>query len=294
MNADKVADEIWHLSSSQRLSIIRSMGERGRVKVSVLAKDFGATVPEVFRNMEKLSKSNICQKDSEGYYRLTSYGMLFYLQLPLVDFAVSHKKYIVEHGFGDIPNKFVERMGELSSGRRVSGWIKVLEYWKSIYEKANDYVYNILSEIPYSQEILETLSTKVQNEGVLVQSIISQQVILPEEREKMLEKYGLSRMIRKGLIKRRMKPFVSVMLIMNEKEGCIMLPLSVSNTSFIEDNTPTLNNENRYETVAQTYPDLSYAIYGTGHVFHEWCLDYFEYCWQQSKDYHEKQIYKKA
>ena len=73
-------------------------------------------------------------------------------------------------------------------------------------------------------------------------------------------------MLEKGLIERKMEKNVRTVLVLNEKEACVMFPAR--------------NGES----------DLSEMFYSDDTMFHEWCLDYFRYCWYGSDTFKESKL----
>ena len=65
-----------------------------------------------------------------------------------------------------------------------------------------------------------------------------------------------------------MRKTIQIVVVLNEKEACIMLP--------------KLEGE----------VDLSEMFYSADSVFHEWCLDYFKYCWDESNVFQESKLKK--
>jgi predicted transcriptional regulator len=260
------AEDFLELSSEQRLAIL-SLLYGGKSKVSVIAKQLGATVPEVFRNFERLSKANMIEKDTEGDYHLTSYGKIMLMQIPSLRFLSGNKKYFKNHDFIDIPAKFLQRIGSLEGGVHVKGFVKVLEYWKEIYQNADKYIYNILYEVPYTLDLVEPLVKKV-NQGVMVRSIFSDDAIVPKERKQVIAKLGFKKLIDEGKIERRMKSNVKTLVVLNDKEACVMFPSSDGQV------------------------DLSEMFFGKDPLFYEWCMDYFGYCWEQSRPFQESKLKK--
>ena len=53
---EKTANDFLELASEQRLAILLKI-QGGPVKVSIIAKELEATVPEVYRNFERLVKA---------------------------------------------------------------------------------------------------------------------------------------------------------------------------------------------------------------------------------------------
>lgn len=255
MNVDyqSTAKEFLEISSEQRLAILLRLYEN-KSKVSVLAKELEATIPEVYRNFERLVKADLIAKDSEGDYSITTYGKIICGQIPSIQFLSHNKKYFKNHDFGDVPQKFLQRIGALEKGQPIKGFVKVMEHWKDIYKNANEYILNILHEVPYSADLMEPLVKKVEND-VKLRSILSESAILPKERKQMIDKLGIKKLIEKGLMERKMKDNVSVVLIMNEKESCLMFPNKSGEA------------------------DLSEGFYSDDSSFQDWCHDYFNYCW---------------
>ena len=266
MNYDyeKTADDFLELASQQRLGILLRLLDK-KSKVSVIAKELDATVPEVFRNFERLVKANLIVKDADGDYSITTYGKIICGQIPSLIFLSQNKMYFKNHDFGDLPQKFLQRIGALSDGQHIKGFVKVLEKWKDIYKNSDEYIYNILFEVPYDSDLLETLVKKV-NKGIKVNSIFSESAIIPKDRKQILEKLGFKKLIDQGLIERKMRGNVQVVVVLNEKEACVMFP--------------KIGGE----------VDVSEMFYSDDSVFHEWCLDYFKYCWDSSSVFQESKL----
>ncbi len=261
--AENIAKDLFEIASEQRLEILFRLGEK-KSAVSVIAKELGASVPEVFRNFERLVKAGLIEKEVSGDYRLTIYGTTILAQIPSLTFLSKHKGYFKNHEYGNIPAKFIQRIGALSSAKHIKGMVKVLEQWKDIHKNAEKYIYNILSEIPYSPDIIETVAAKA-NEGVNIRSIISDKVIVPSARKEQFEKLQFKKFIEKGILERRMQNDVHVLLLLNEKEASIFFPK---------------NGES----------DITELLYSSNPVFHEWCFDYFQYCWANSMPFQERKL----
>ena len=263
-NYENAAKEFLEIASEQRLAILLKLHE-SKSTISVLAKEFAATVPEVYRNFERLVKADLIAKNSDGDYSITTYGKIVCGQISSIRFMSENKKYFKNHDFGDIPQKFLQRVGSLEKGKQIKGFVKVMEKWKEIHKNADEYIYNILYEVPYSTDLMEPLIKKMEK-GVKLNSILSESAIIPKERKQMIDKLGIRKFIEKGLLERKMKVDVSVVMLLNEKEGFIMFP---SKTGEV---------------------DLSEGFYGDDPSFQEWCADYFDYCWTNAKPFQESKM----
>ena len=258
-----VAENFLELASSQRLQIIFKLMERSRKRIEHIAKELGATKQEVHRNLVRLEQSGLISKNNEGKYTLTTFGHASCLQISTTIFLSGHLDYFEDHDFGDIPHKYIMRSGQLAFGKHIKGITKTLEKWKNVYKNAEEYIYEILSEIP--EELFDPLTKKVKG-GVKSQYIVSEFAIVPQGRKAELEKSGFNKLIEKGLIERRMRKSVKTVVVLNEKEACICFP--------------NLNGE----------ADLTEMFYSNDYQFHEWCIDYFRDCWSDADLFIESKL----
>lgn len=252
------------LASEQRLEILSRVHDQN-LKVSSVAKEIDATVPEVFRNFERLAKAGLIAKETDGSYSISPAGRLMFSQISLVKFLEENKTYLKTHSFPDVPEKFLQRIGALESCRQVKGVVKVLERWKTTYENAEDYIHNVLFEVPYTADFIEPIAKKAAA-GVKVRSIFSSKAIIPSDRKKIFEKHGFRKLVEEGRVERRMMDDVRTVVVLNEREALVMFPTSDGR------------------------PDLSECLYSDNKRFHDWCLDYFTGCWQDAKPFSESRI----
>lgn len=259
---DETANYVLDLASPQRMQILFKLLEKDSTP-TLLAKDIDATKQEVHRNFKRLEDSGLIEKKTNGTFTLTTFGKIVCTQVPSLVFISQNRKYFEEHNFGDVPHKFQMRCGQLANGQHVKGISKVLEQWKNIYKNSNDYVYEVLSEVPL--DLIEPLVKKVKK-GVKFNYIFSESALVPKGRKALLKKLGFDKLIEQGQIQRKMEKNVQTVVILNEKEACIMFP--------------TLDGES----------DLTEMFYSDDMMFHEWCLDYFRYCWYGSDVFRESKL----
>lgn len=259
---ENAADDFLELASEQRLKIIFNLLAK-KSKISAMAKELHSTVQEVHRNFERLSDAGLIVKDKDGLFDLTTYGKTMCTQVPSLLFLSRNRKYFEGHDFGDVPMKFIQRIGALAGGQQIKGFVKVLEQWKSIYKNAEEYIYEIFTEVPL--DLIEPLLSRVK-QGVTLNYIFSDSVIVPKGRKQTLEKLGMKTLIDKGLVERKMKEGVKVVVVLNEKEACVLFP--------------TLEGD----------ADMREMFYSQDPLFHEWCLDYFRYCWYNAGPFNENKL----
>ena len=259
---DETADHVLDLASPQRLEILFKLLEENSTPTSI-AKEIGATKQEVHRNFGRLEDSGLIKKNINGKYSLTTFGETVCTQVPSLVFFLQNREYFEEHTFGEVPYKFRMRCGQLAKGQHIKGFSKVLEQWKSIYKNSDEYIYEVLSEVPL--DLIEPLIKRVKK-NVKFNYIFSESAVVPKGRKALLKKLGFGKFVEKGLIERKMAKQVQTVVVLNEKEACVLFP--------------TLDGES----------DLSEMFYSDDPMFHEWCLDYFRYCWYGSDVFKESKL----
>lgn len=259
---DNASENFLELASAQRLEILFKLLQK-RSTATYLAKDIGATKQEVHRNFIRLEESSLIEKDTDGKYGLTTFGKTMCTQVPSIVFLSQNRSYFEDHTFGNLPTKFIMRAGQLASGKYIKGVSKNLEQWKSIYKNSNEYIYEILSEVPL--DLIEPIVKRVKK-GIKFQYIFDENVLVPKGRKALLKKLGFDKLREKGFVERKMVKGVQTVLVLNEKEACVMFP--------------TTDGE----------PDITKMLYGDDPMFHEWCLDYFRYCWYGSDVFKESKL----
>ncbi|HXW03262.1 MAG TPA: transcriptional regulator [Nitrosarchaeum sp.] len=259
---DKTANYVLDLASPQRLNILFKLLSKDSTPTEI-AKELESTKQEVHRNFIRLEESGLIEKKNNGKYSTTTFGETVCTQVPTIVFFSQNRKYFEEHTFIDIPYKFKIRCGQLAVSQHVKGISKVLEQWKTIYKNSKEYIYEILSEAPL--DLIEPLVKQIKK-GIKFQYIFSESTVVPKGRKDLLKKLGFNNLIEKGLIERKMAKNVQTVIVLNEKEACVLFP------------------KNDGES------DLTEMFYSDDPMFHEWCLDYFRFCWYGSDEFIESKL----
>ena len=252
----------FELASEQRLAIIFRLNEKS-AKISQLAKDLDITMQEAHRNVSRLQDAGLIEKDPEGIFSLTTFGNTITKQIPTFNYLSKHKEYFSEHILGELPIKFIMRLGALDKCEFVKGVVAILERWKDIYREAEEYIYEIVPQVPI--DLIEPAVSRVK-QGVKYSYVLPKDVIIPKGRKDLLKKLGHNELLNKGAIERRMVESVKVAVILNEKEAAVLFPTQKGET------------------------DMNMIFYSIDRVFHEWCLDYFRYRWYGSDIFDESKL----
>src|SRR6185503_10001377 len=202
----------FELASQQRLAIIFRLNVK-KAKISQLAKDLDITMQEAHRNVNRLQQAGLIEKDPEGVFSLTTFGSTIIKQIPTLNYLAKHKDYFSEHVLGELPIKFVMRLGALDRCEYVKGVVAILERWKNIYREADEYIYEIVPQVPI--DLIEPAVTRVKEKGVKYSYVFPKDVIIPKGRKELLKKLGHNELLNKGAIERRMVECVQVAVILN-------------------------------------------------------------------------------
>lgn len=252
----------FELAGDLRLSMLMKLTQK-QYRLSQLATELDATMQEAHRNMTRLIDSGLVMKDSEGDLVLTPYGITIVSLIPSYDFLFNQKEYFLEHSLGELPRKFIQRLGSLHNCEIVHGVMAILQRWKTLYAMSNEYIKEIMAQVPL--DLIETISDRVQM-GVKFSYIFASNVVIPKGRSQILQKIGWRNLMAKGLVERRMLDEVKIMTIFNEKQSCVLFP--------------NLKGE----------PDLNIMLYSEDNEFHDWCEDFFFYQWEKASAFDEGKL----
>lgn|SRR5574341_129131 len=250
------------LAGELRLQMLMRLNQQN-MRLSELAEELDATMQEAHRNINRLIDIGLAEKQAGGLLSLTTFGKVMLKQIPTFAFLAEHEKYFEDHTLGDLPMKFIQRIGALYNGEVIRGVVRVFETWKFIYHDAKEYIYEILAQVP-----LDLIGPKVEriNTGVKLQYVLGQDVVVPKGRLELLQKLGWRDLMSRGLIERKMADKVQVVTVLNERQASVLFP--------------DLKGE----------ADLNMMFYSEDPLFHEWCLDYFRYKWYGSDIFDESKV----
>ena len=258
----------FELGSAQRIAIIFKIAE-SKCNIAKLSKDLESTMPEVRRNIIRLTNNGFIQRESDMTFSLTTFGKTIIEQIPTLDFLSRNKDYFSDHIFSPLPLKFRRRIGSLSNSTLISGLVSVDEKLKDIYDKSQEYAYGMIPEVPL--DLIESIAArlrKAENKGFRFSYILPTRATVPKRRRELLDALGFNELVKKGTVERKMVNSLLISIVLNDKEACVMFPRIQRNNKIDIDMTSTFYSDD---------PD-----------FHEWCLDYYRYIWYNARPFEEK------
>jgi predicted transcriptional regulator len=265
---ENTARTFFELGSAQRIAILYRIEEE-KCNLSRLSKDLGCTMPEVRRNIIRLTNSGIIDRESNGTFFLTTFGKTILEQIPTLDFLSRNKDYFSDHTFSALPLKFIRRIGSLSNSKLISGLVSVDERLNDIYNRSQEYVYAMIPEVPI--DLIESIVArlkKVENKQFRFSYMLSTHATVPKRRKQLLEGLGFDELLKKGTVERKMVNSLLIGVVLNDEQACVMFP--------------RIQRNNKIEI------DMNSMFYGEDSDFHEWCLDYYRYIWHNARTFDEK------
>ncbi len=254
-NTSLASELFMELASETRLSILSSLNERP-AKLSSLSREVNTTVQDVYRNLNRMVQEGLIRR-SEGMFYVTEYGMSVMRQIPHFMFIKKHRRYFENHRLDSVfPSKFLQRIGALNNCKTVNSATAVFQSLKKMQSSATKSLKIIVSQAwPEEGEIFIDRA----NHGVKIFSIIGQNTIFPKNViENIIPK--LESLASKGNLERRMIEKVKVAAFI------------------VDDHEAALTFSNAEDEV-----DMTTLFVGQDSDFCEWCLDYFDYVWKDSK-----------
>ena len=89
---ENTARTFFELGSAERIAILYRISEE-KCNLAKLSKDLGCTMPEVRRNIIRLTSAGLIDRESNGTFFLTTFGKAILEQIPTLDFLSRNKDY---------------------------------------------------------------------------------------------------------------------------------------------------------------------------------------------------------
>lgn len=250
----EITEIFLEISSDMRYSILKKLDAKNQ-KQSHLAKELGMTLPESHRQFERLSKTEMIVKSSDGLYSLTPFGSIFLKHLEHLEFLLKYKNYFISHTLGDLPSKFAKRLSDLNECDLIEGAFVLNEKMIHI-ASSGEYLRVISAHVP--PDAFRQGLDNAQKTGKQVSIIYSKNTIIPKGFKKEFTSAKVQDLISQGTYERRMTDKVQVYVVLNEKTAMVLFPDIKGGV------------------------DLNFGFVSEDPTFHEWCLDYHQYVWEKS------------
>ena len=212
---------------------------------------------EASRNISRLSKAKLIERDPDGVYHLSPLGEEALKLLDGYRFLSENSDYFSTHTLKNIPGEFTDRLGALVNAEQPREIMSTLSTAENMVEEAEEYVLTIADSFPVSWIPLELESVM---RGVKNRTIVPRGIELTPGMEAATRREEAVLAVRgmRNLLEIRYVDRVDVFLMMSEKE--------VAGITF--------------RTVDGGFDHMHFS--GSDSRFYGWCKDLFEYYWARS------------
>jgi len=139
----------FELASDSRLSILQEINRhKGRMRET--ARKLNLTTTDTFRQLQRLSDALLIQKQNDGNYSITPYGIFVLRFSNILGFLFKHRTFFSSHDFDRLPSQFLDRIGELSKAEFSSDTMASINVVQRIIREAEQYIWTGTTEQPLS------------------------------------------------------------------------------------------------------------------------------------------------
>ena len=163
---------LFILASRDRLTLFSEIGVE-KHRSSQLTAKLSATSQEASKHLMRLRNARLIEKDSEGFFTLTTVGKIIVNLLPSIRFLAQNRDYFLSHDISSLPLEFIERLGELQEGQYADNVGSVLAHLQQVAQGGEKYIWLMADHRLGDQEYV-TKSGKLENN-----SAVTWRVILP-------------------------------------------------------------------------------------------------------------------
>jgi predicted transcriptional regulator len=149
VNEEGVDRLFFELASESRLSILREISRQKR-KMREIARTLDLSTTDAFRQLQRLSDALLVEKQTDGSYEITQYGLLVLKFSNSLELLFKHKTFFSSHDFKRIPSQFLDRIGELSKAEFSPDIMASINVVQRIIREADQYMWAAASEQPLS------------------------------------------------------------------------------------------------------------------------------------------------
>jgi predicted transcriptional regulator len=198
------------LASETRIAILQELSIMN-LKMHDLSRKLDITPTEASRQLQRMSKAKLIERISDGSYTISPYGKLVMHLTSAFNFIFKNKDYFAEHDIWQIPDCFINRLGEISESTLVLELPEAMLRWESMFRNAAEYVWVMTPQVmPNLSQIMKERLLQ----GVKLKSLLS------DNPNPSLKPYIL-----RGInVEKRSLPEIMIGIVLTETESSFCLP----------------------------------------------------------------------
>lgn len=249
------SDIFMELASDTRCEILKMLHDKP-AHATKIASTLKLTKQETHRNTARLTEFGVIKKDAGGFFLLTEFGKAIISQFPYFQFLNNHKEFFENRTLGNVPEKFINRLGELENTQQVSSVAEVLLRLRKM-ESSTKNQFKLMSTQGFSDEA-KTIMDLIKK-GVKTQIIVGKNTIIPRELWEDVISKDFERIRQRENFQQRQIEKIEVAIFITDDGCAVMFP---NKKGEINMNDMFVGNDDKVR---------------------EWCDDVFEHYWKFSK-----------
>ncbi len=250
VSTEKISELLFEFSNPSRLDILMLIREKS-IKPSQLARESDQTIQETSRHLQRLTKAQLVERNSDGAYSLTPFGKQLLALMPEIHFLAINSEYFSTHDPSCLPPEFRYGLGLIQEYNKASHVMEAFQQSEDLIRNSEEIIW-ILSD--------QILASTLPLIGKAIQRGVNFRVILPKEigsQGPHLE-HDPNFMGRHSQTQERFIESVQLVLVMSEKKALLSFPT--------KDGCPDY---------------LGFAL--TNDAGLKWCKDLYLHLWDQSE-----------
>src|SRR5439155_10465263 len=214
------SDIFMELASDTRCEILKMLYDKP-TQATKITNTLKLTKQETHRNTARLTEVGMIKKDVNGSFSLTEFGKAITIQFSYFLFLNKHKEFFESHTFGNVPEKFVQRLGALENTQLVSSVTKVLEKLKKIESSTKNQLKIMISQA-WSDEgkIVRDLVKK----DVKMYGLFGKNTVVPREIWEDIISTDIEQLLQRENFQQRQIEKVEVAVYITDERCAIMFP----------------------------------------------------------------------
>lgn len=188
-------------------------------KLSHLSAELSLPVQEISRQLSRLDKNDLVQKNLDGSYSATPFAEQVLQLIPGMKFLSDNSGYFKTHTMSGIPNRFLMQVGDLASCKYVEDVMTQLHHSENLIKEAKEYLWIMSDQILMSSL---QFTEKAVDRNVVHKFIGPRDIKPPEGFYEEAAKRGLIGV--RGKAKYRFLDELHVLITLTEKEATFSFP----------------------------------------------------------------------
>ena len=250
-------DLFFEISSQERHKILLSLKNEA-FNLTQLSNQSGLNLPETRRHISRLMEVDLVERNPDGRYSLTHFGLRVLETIEEIAFFSLHKDYFLTHSVDYLPREFQVKLRDLSNSEFHDNILNFIRKIEVVIKEADKEVFLLVDQFPLNHL---TIIMEAIDRGVNFKIIEPRNRVLNPDLEALApqESLALDQMKFTPLVEQRMMDEVNILLIASEKESIVAFP--------------SLEGEYDYKGF-RTLDETSSV----------WCRDLFQYYWRKASD----------